>query len=82
VTLTAEGEVTRVSVYLTDRSVRALELTVRVTGDTRVDIINRALQVYAYLENARKDGYSFHRRESDDSPYEEVGFFSDADAVG
>lgn len=74
-TLTAEGEVTRVSVYLTDGSVRALELAVRLTGDTRVDVINRALQVYAFLENARKGGCSFHIRKSDDSPYEEVGFF-------
>jgi hypothetical protein len=35
---------------MTRSSRRALGLAVELTGDTKTDIINRALQIYAYLE--------------------------------
>ncbi|CAL9624321.1 hypothetical protein SUDANB121_05920 (plasmid) [Nocardiopsis dassonvillei] len=42
----------RVTVNLTKRSTQALAEAVEATGETRTDVINRALQVYAYLEEA------------------------------
>ena len=39
----------RVTVNLNARSSRALETTASLTGDTRTDVFNRALQVYGYL---------------------------------
>lgn len=47
---TAGGSLTRVTVNLTPRSVTALERTSRVTGDSKTDTINRALQVYALIQ--------------------------------
>jgi hypothetical protein len=46
----AGGSLTRVTVNLTPRSVAALERTSRVTGDSKTDTINRALQVYALIQ--------------------------------
>lgn len=46
----AGGSLTRVTVNLTPRSVTALERTSRVTGDSKTDTINRALQVYALIQ--------------------------------
>jgi hypothetical protein len=40
---------TRVTVNLIPRSDAALTLAVKLTGDTKTDTINRALQMYAYL---------------------------------
>ena len=39
----------RTTVGFTDRSVRAIALAQETTGDSHVDVINRAVQVYAYL---------------------------------
>jgi hypothetical protein len=47
---TAGGSLTRVTVNLTPRSVTALERTSRTTGDSKTDTINRALQVYALIQ--------------------------------
>lgn len=41
---------TRTTVNLVPRAVAALEEVSRLTGDNKTDVINRALQVYAYLE--------------------------------
>ena len=46
----AGGSLTRVPVNLTPRSVTALERTSRVTGDSKTDTINRALQVYSLIQ--------------------------------
>jgi len=46
---TGHGLLSRVTVNLNPRSSRALESTASLTGDTRTDIFNRALQVYGYL---------------------------------
>lgn len=43
----------KVTVNLIPPAVRALEYCVVVTGDTRTDIINRALQLYAAVVTAR-----------------------------
>lgn len=46
----------RVTVNLTPRSSRALNDTVERTGDSKTDTINRAVQVYAYLEEVLQRG--------------------------
>jgi hypothetical protein len=53
----------RITVNLTSRSSSALEFTVRLCGDTKTDTINRAIQIYAYLEQVIRDGGSVHVRE-------------------
>ena len=53
------GSLTRVTVNLTPRSVAALERTTRLTGDSKTDTINRALQIYALVyEMAERDNGS------------------------
>lgn len=55
----------QVTVNLTQRSYQALDEAAQLTGDSRTDTINRALQVYAFVVNmtarhgdlyAREDG--------------------------
>jgi hypothetical protein len=43
------GRLERLSVYLTERASRALGLAADLTGDSRTDTVNRAIQVYASL---------------------------------
>ncbi len=57
----------RVTVNLTPRSARALELATQLTGDTKTDTINRALQIYAFLEQVTATGGSIYARETADS---------------
>lgn len=40
----------RLTVNLIPRADKALQLAVQLTGDSKTDTVNRALQVYAYLE--------------------------------
>jgi hypothetical protein len=53
----------RITVNLTSRSSSALELAVELSGDTKTDTINRAIQIYAYLEKVIRHGGSVHIRE-------------------
>ncbi|GAA1530016.1 hypothetical protein GCM10009678_10080 [Actinomadura kijaniata] len=46
----------RVTVNLTGKAARALEDVQEITGYNATDSINRALQVYAYLEELTRDG--------------------------
>lgn len=57
----------RVTVNLTPGAHRALERAVRITGDTRTDTINRALQVYAYLEEIMAGSGSIYVRTAPDA---------------
>lgn len=73
---TSGGTLERVTVNLTPRSARALELATELTGDSKTDAINRAIQVYAYLEHVTSEGGSVHVRESaEDSEPERLKFF-------
>lgn len=69
------GPLERVTVNLTPRAARALELATELTGDTKTDTINRALQVYAFLEHVTANGGSIHARESADSELERLKIF-------
>ena len=47
-----KGGLERLTVNLIPRSSRALERGVELTGDSKTVVVNRALQLYAYLEEA------------------------------
>ena len=42
------------------RAMIALDAAAEVTGDTQTDCLNRAIQVYAYVEKLRADGKEIH----------------------
>ncbi|WP_253669635.1 hypothetical protein [Streptoalloteichus tenebrarius] len=69
------GSLERVTVNLTPRSSKALEQTVDLTGDSKTDTINRALQVYAFLEEIMQAGGSIYVRQSADSELERLRIF-------
>jgi hypothetical protein len=52
----SNGGLTRVTVNLTPRSIGALDRASRATGDTKTDTINRALQVYALVQELVERG--------------------------
>lgn len=72
---TEGGGLERVTVNLTTRSARALELATRLTDNSKTDAINRAILVYAYLEHIIANGGSIHTKKSDDSVPERLVFF-------
>jgi hypothetical protein len=61
------GPLERVTVNLTSRSSQALQIVADLTGDTKTDIINRALQIYAWLQESTANGGSIQVRESADA---------------
>lgn len=61
------GPLERVTVNLIPRASRALQRLVDLTGDSKTDIINRALQVYLYMEETTTDGGDIYVREPKDS---------------
>jgi hypothetical protein len=65
----------RVTVNLTGRASRALERAVELTGDTKTDSINRALTVYAYVEQVLRDGGSIIVQETPDGPQQKLLIF-------
>lgn len=50
------GDLTKVSVNMNRRAVTAYEITAELTGLSRTDVINRAVQVYALVEKIQHDG--------------------------
>ncbi|WP_435233977.1 hypothetical protein [Streptomyces sp. Tue6028] len=65
----------RVTVNLTGRASRALEATVGLTGDSKTDSINRALTVYAYIEQVLQQGGSITVQETPDAPAQKLVIF-------
>jgi hypothetical protein len=61
------GPLERVTVNLIARASRALQRVTDLTGDSKTDIINRALQVYGYLEDVSANGGAIYVRETKDS---------------
>jgi len=57
----------RITVNLTPRSSSALDLVVALTGDTKTDAINRAIQIYTYLERIVAQRGSVHVRHVHDA---------------
>ncbi|MCP2335367.1 hypothetical protein [Actinomadura rupiterrae] len=64
----------RVTVNLTSKGAAALTDLMRLTGDTKTDVINRALSVYAYLEDVIAEGGKVYVRERDQGDLERVRF--------
>lgn len=58
------GPLERVTVNMTGRASRALDLVTKLTGDTKTDTVNRALQIYAYLEQITASGGSIYVKEA------------------
>jgi hypothetical protein len=56
------GPLERITVNVTRRASRALDLATKLTGDSKTDTVNRALQVYAYVEQVTADGGSVYVR--------------------
>jgi hypothetical protein len=69
------GSLERVTVNLSARASRALELATELTGDTKTDTISRALQIYAYLEQVTSHGGAIYVREKADSELERLKIF-------
>ena len=69
------GPLERVTVNLIARASRALERVSALTGDSKTDIINRALQVYDYLEDVSANGGAIYVRETKDSDLQLLKMF-------
>jgi hypothetical protein len=65
-----DGPPERITVNVIGRASRALDLAAELTGDTKTDTVNRALQVYAYLTQVSVRGGSVYVREAEDSKLE------------
>lgn len=61
------GSPERVTVNLIPRASRALQRLTDLTEDNRTDIINRALQLYCYVEETTSNGGEVYIREPKDS---------------
>jgi hypothetical protein len=55
----------RVTVNLVPRASKALQLAVDITGDSKTDTINRAIQMYAYFEHTVREGGTILVRDQD-----------------
>ncbi|ACU71901.1 hypothetical protein Caci_2992 [Catenulispora acidiphila DSM 44928] len=71
--MTAELE--RVTVNLAPRAAHALKQVADLTGDSKTDVINRALQLYAYIEQVMRDGGAVLVKTAKDSPAQELKIF-------
>jgi hypothetical protein len=69
------GPLERVTVNLIGRASRALQRVVDLTGDSKTDALNRAIQVYAYLEEIESNGGDIYIRESKDAELQLVKMF-------
>ena len=57
----------RVTVNLSARAARALQIATDLTGESKTDAINRALQIYAFLEKIADHGGAVYARETPDA---------------
>jgi hypothetical protein len=64
-----------VTVNLTPRSSRALDSTVAMTGDSKTDTINRAVQVYELVEEIMKAGGALYIRPHAEAELERLRIF-------
>jgi hypothetical protein len=69
------GPLERVTVNLTARASHALDRAAALTGDSKTDTINRALQIYAYLEEITENGGTIYVRESPDGELQIIKMF-------
>lgn len=65
----------RVTVNLTAPSVRSMQNIATWTGYSKTDTINRALQIYAFLQEILEKGGSLHVKQTPEGPSERLTFF-------
>jgi hypothetical protein len=65
----------RVTVNLSPRASRALEIATGLTGESKTDAINRALQIYAFVEQITDHGGAIYAREATDAELERLKLF-------
>ncbi|WP_030434921.1 hypothetical protein [Actinoplanes subtropicus] len=68
-------ELTKVSANFQRRAVVAMEVASEVTGDSRTDVLNRAVQFYAYLVKKAEEGMLFFVEDPETGARERVVFF-------
>jgi hypothetical protein len=65
----------RVTVNLTRRASDALEQLDRLTGESKTDSINKALQLFAYLQQVQQDNGAIYVREAGSRELEKLKLF-------
>lgn len=65
----------RVTVNLSERSAAALARLAQVTGDTKTEAINKALQAYALIQAAQHNGGAMWLQDDADSESVQVRFY-------
>ena len=71
----SNGPLERITVNLTGRASRALDLATELTGDTRTDTVNRALQVCVCPEQVTARGGTAYARDAADFGQELLEIF-------
>jgi hypothetical protein len=69
------GPLERVTVNLIARASRALQRVVEITGDSKTDALNRAIQIYSYLEEVEANGGDVYIRPSKDAELQLLKMF-------
>lgn len=65
----------RLTVNLTTKADEALKNTARLTGHSKTDIVNRALQMYEWLEMEKSRGAQFLLRDPETREMERIAWF-------
>jgi len=65
----------KVTVNLTKRSVEALDKLVESTGETKTDAINKALQVYAFIQEQFDNGGALYVKDAGSDEAERLRIF-------
>lgn len=65
----------RVTVNLVPRTAKALQLAVDITGDTKTDTINRAIQMYAFMEETVRQGGTILVRDKPDGDVQVIRWY-------
>ncbi len=65
----------RVTVNLTTRSVAAMDTITNLTGDTKTEAINKALQFYAHIEGFLASGGALYMRDPGSNEMERIKIF-------
>jgi hypothetical protein len=69
------GGLERVTVNLSPRASRALEIATGLTGESKTDAISRALQIYAFLQQVTEHGGAVYARATADAEMERLKVF-------
>jgi hypothetical protein len=69
------GSLERVTVNLTSRTSEALGQLAQMTGESKTDTINKALQVFSYLQQLQRDGGAVYVREAGSKEMERLKIF-------